>query len=67
MRRYVVPTIVLAAVGFSVGVLYRFFVNPADQATLANYLRSGFHGAGQCYSGACLAEWHGGPLAALAV
>ena len=51
MRRYVVPTIVLAAVGFSVGVLYRFFVNPADQATLANYLRSGFHGAGLALAG----------------
>jgi hypothetical protein len=43
MRRYVIPAIVLGAVGFSVGVLYRFFVNPADQATLANYLRSGSH------------------------
>ena len=51
MRRYIVPTVVLAAVGFSVGALYRFFVNPADQAMLANYLRSGFHGAGLALAG----------------
>ncbi len=32
--------------GFGLGIAYRFFFDEADQATLANFARSGFHGAG---------------------
>ena len=51
MRRYVAPMLVLTAVGFAVGLLYRYFVDPTDGGTLANYTRSGFHGAGLALAG----------------
>ena len=51
MRRYIVPTIVLAAIGFGVGELYRHLVDLPDQETPANYIRSGVHGAGLALAG----------------
>ncbi len=51
MRRSVVPWIVLAVVGLLAGVAYRYFADNAAEATLANYLRSGFHGMGLALSG----------------
>ncbi len=51
MRRSVVPWIVLAVVGLLAGVAYRYFADDAAEATLANYLRSGFHGMGLALSG----------------
>jgi class 3 adenylate cyclase len=51
MRRSVTPWIVLAALGFFVGCAYRYFADPADETTLANYLRSGVHGMGLTLSG----------------
>jgi len=38
-------------VGLLAGVAYRYFADNAAEATLANYLRSGFHGMGLALSG----------------
>jgi len=38
-------------VGLLAGVAYRYFADDAAEATLANYLRSGFHGMGLALSG----------------
>jgi class 3 adenylate cyclase len=51
MRRSLLPTIVLAVVGFLVGVAYRYLENDPGEATLANYIRSGLHGTGLALSG----------------
>jgi class 3 adenylate cyclase len=51
MRRSVVPWIVLAVFGFLAGATYRYFADDPTEATLANYLRSGFHGMGLALSG----------------
>jgi adenylate cyclase len=45
-RRRFLGAAVVAAIGFAVGVGYRFFVDNADERELANYLRSGLHGVG---------------------
>ncbi|HLZ01553.1 MAG TPA: adenylate/guanylate cyclase domain-containing protein [Bradyrhizobium sp.] len=45
MRRYLTPVIVLTLLGFVFGVLYRHFVDAADEQTLGYYLRSCIHGA----------------------
>jgi class 3 adenylate cyclase len=44
MRRYLTPIIVLTLVGFVVGGLYRYFLDPADEQTIGYYLRSIFEG-----------------------
>jgi class 3 adenylate cyclase len=46
MRRYLKPTIVIAALGLVFGVFYRHLFDPPEEAELANYLRSSLHGAG---------------------
>jgi len=51
MRRSLAPWIILAVVGLLAGVAYRYFADDAAEATLANYLRSGFHGMGVALSG----------------
>jgi class 3 adenylate cyclase len=51
MRRSVVPWIVLAVFGLLAGATYRYFADDPTEATLANYLRSGFHGMGLALSG----------------
>jgi class 3 adenylate cyclase len=51
MRRSLTPWIVLAAFGLLAGCAYRYFVNDPDEATLANFLRSGVHGLGLTLSG----------------
>src|ERR1700688_4434435 len=51
MRRFVAPSVVLAVVGLLLGFAYRYFANDPGEATLANYLRSGFHGMGLALSG----------------
>jgi class 3 adenylate cyclase len=51
MRRSVTPWIVLAAFGLLVGCAYRYLADPADEASFANYLRSGIHGVGLTLSG----------------
>jgi adenylate cyclase len=45
-RRRFLGAAVVAAIGFAVGVGYRFFVDNADERELAKYLRSGLHGVG---------------------
>jgi class 3 adenylate cyclase len=51
MRRSIVPWIVLAVVGLLAGAAYRYFADDSAEATLANYLRSGFHGMGLALCG----------------
>jgi class 3 adenylate cyclase len=51
MRRYLVPTIVLAAIGLSLGCLFRYIFNQADEGSVANYMRSGLHGTGLALTG----------------
>jgi class 3 adenylate cyclase len=46
MRRARTSIIALALVGFIVGVLYRLVFNTGDEPSVANYVRSAFHGAG---------------------
>lgn len=41
----------LAAIGLLAGSAYRYFVDDPDEATFANYLRSGLHGMGVSLSG----------------
>src|SRR5260370_8421507 len=43
MRRSLAPWIILAVVGLLAGVAYRYFADDPAEATLANYLRRGFH------------------------
>jgi class 3 adenylate cyclase len=50
MRQSLKSTIALTLVGFLFGVLYRHRFDVAEEATLANYLRSGLHGAGVTYA-----------------
>jgi hypothetical protein len=50
MRR-LTPTIVLAGIGLVAGGIYRYFADDPGEATLANYLRSSFHGMGVALSG----------------
>ena len=51
MRRTLAPTIVLAGIGLLAGGIYRYFADDPGEATLANYIRSGFHGMGLSLSG----------------
>ncbi|HEX2366490.1 MAG TPA: adenylate/guanylate cyclase domain-containing protein [Bradyrhizobium sp.] len=51
MRRVWVPTIVLIALGFAFGAGFRYVIDPASEATVGNYLRSGLHGVGVTLAG----------------
>jgi class 3 adenylate cyclase len=51
MRQSLVPTIVLILVGLLFGAVFRYFLDNASEGTLANYLRSGLHGAGLTLAG----------------
>jgi class 3 adenylate cyclase len=44
MRRLVAPLIVVAVVGFTMGAVYRYLWDDPNEASVANYLRSGVHG-----------------------
>ena len=44
MRRLLPQLIALAAVGIAFGVVYRYFLDASNEASVANYLRSGVHG-----------------------
>ena len=50
-RPRLVAAILIAAVGFAVGIGIRFYVDNADERELANYLRSGLHGVGIALAG----------------
>lgn len=51
MRRAITPTLVLAVNGFLVGLAYRYFFDLPIEASVSNYLRSGFHGMGMTLAG----------------
>jgi class 3 adenylate cyclase len=51
MRRLVTPTAVLAVFGLLAGFAFRYVFNDPDEASVANYLRSGFHGVGLALAG----------------
>jgi adenylate cyclase len=51
MRRAIRPTVFLAIGGLVGGAAYRYFVNDPIEASLANYLRSSFHGMGMTLAG----------------
>jgi hypothetical protein len=44
-RRRLVAAALVAVIGFAAGIGYRFSIDNADERELANYLRSGVHGA----------------------
>ena len=50
MRRAKVSILVLTMVGFIVGLLYRVVFDTGDEPSVANYIRSGFHGAGLAFT-----------------
>ena len=51
MRRSISPTLVFAMNGFLAGMAYRYFFDLPIEASVANYLRSGFHGMGMTLAG----------------
>jgi adenylate cyclase len=51
MRRSITPTLVFAVNGFLVGMAYRHFFDLPIEASVSNYLRSGFHGMGMTLAG----------------
>ena len=51
MRRSVNPTLVLAVIGFLAGLGYRHFFDHPIEASVPNYIRSGFHGMGITLAG----------------
>src|SRR5215217_7608706 len=50
-RRRFVATTLVAAVGFAIGMGYRFFIDNTEERELANYIRSGLHGVGIALAG----------------
>ena len=51
MHRSINPTLVLAVNGFLAGMAYRYFFDLPIEASVSNYLRSGFHGVGMTLAG----------------
>jgi class 3 adenylate cyclase len=51
MYRSAIPTAVIAALGMLFGMILRYLVDSPLEATVANYLRSGFHGMGVALAG----------------
>lgn len=51
MYRSAIPTVVIAVSGMLFGVILRYLVDSPLEATVANYLRSGFHGMGVALAG----------------
>ena len=51
MRRSINPTLVFAVNGFLGGMAYRYFLDLPIEASVSNYLRSGFHGMGMTLAG----------------
>ena len=44
MRRVLPQLIVVAVVGITFGIVYRYFLDEPSETSIANYLRSGVHG-----------------------
>ncbi len=51
MHRSIIPTVVIAVFGMLFGMTVRYLVDSPLEATVANYLRSGFHGMGVALAG----------------
>jgi class 3 adenylate cyclase len=51
VRRVRISIIVLTVLGFVVGLLYRVVFDTGDEPSVANFIRSGFHGAGLAFTG----------------
>ena len=51
MRRSINPMLVFAVNGFLGGMVYRYFFDLPIEASVSNYLRSGFHGMGMTLAG----------------
>jgi adenylate cyclase len=51
MRRLSTPTITIALIGFTFGILYRYLADDPNQSNIPNYLRSGLHGVGVAATG----------------
>jgi adenylate cyclase len=51
MRRSLAPMIVLTVVGLLFGGIFRYFLDDASEASIANYLRSSLHGVGLTLAG----------------
>jgi class 3 adenylate cyclase len=51
MRRVWISTIVVAVLGLLFGVLFRYALDPVDEANLANFVRSSLHGASVTLAG----------------
>ncbi|KRR01569.1 hypothetical protein CQ12_31045 [Bradyrhizobium jicamae] len=51
MYRPIIPTVVIAGFGMLFGMTFRYFLDDPLEATVANYLRSGFHGMGVALAG----------------
>jgi len=50
-RRPLVAATIISAIGFAVGIGYRFFIDNAGERELVNYLRSGLYGVGIALAG----------------
>jgi class 3 adenylate cyclase len=51
MYRSTIPTVVIAVFGMLFGMILRYLVDSPLEATVVNYLRSGFHGMGVALAG----------------
>ncbi len=51
MYRPIIPTVVVAVFGLLFGMTLRYVIDDPLEATVANYLRSGFHGMGVALAG----------------
>ena len=51
MRRVWISTIVVAVLGLLFGALFRYALDPVDEANLANFVRSSLHGASVTLAG----------------
>jgi class 3 adenylate cyclase len=51
MYRSAIPTVIIAVFGMLFGMILRYLVDSPLEATVANYLRSGFHGMGVALAG----------------
>jgi len=51
MHRPIIPAAIIAAIGMLFGMAFRYLLDDPLEATVANYLRSGFHGMGVALAG----------------
>ena len=51
MRRLSTPTIIIAVIGLTCGLAYRYLVDNPSEGSIVNYVRSGLHGIGIAATG----------------